>query len=94
MNLTTTGKVTTPISFSAFLCRFFYCTFYFLWIFWYNRITWKYSPVLLLDVSLLLENYTFLLEFLIFTKLLFHSFTAADGHSSCAWRNMHCIRDI
>jgi len=30
MNLTTTGKVTTPISFSAFLCRFFYCTFYFL----------------------------------------------------------------
>ena len=50
--------------------------------------------MLLLDVSLLLENYTFLLEFLIFTKLLFHSFTAADGHSSCAWRNMHCIRDI
>jgi len=48
----------------------------------------------MLDVYLLIKKLYFLLDFLIFTKLLFYSFTAADGHSSCAWRNMHCVRDV
>jgi hypothetical protein len=32
--------------------------------------------------------------FLIFTDLHLYSFTAADGHSSYAWRNMLFIMDI